>query len=87
MKKSEDSEEKVHPTLIDEATLAGIFIAKDHKVIPEVDERKHVSYAVYGDVEKSLREIYNNAPIGSLDVLNGVKAARAMIYALRSARR
>jgi hypothetical protein len=83
LNKSKESKDKRPPTLIDEATLAGIFIAKHHKVIPQIDEHNHVRYAVYGDVEKSLQEIYSNAPVGTLDALNGVKTARAMIYALR----
>lgn len=76
--------EEGNPTIIEDATIVGIFIAKKHKVIPGIDERKHVHYAVYGDVERSLQEIYNNAPIGSLDVLNGIKSARQMIYMMRA---
>ena len=76
--------EEGDPTIIEDATTTGIFIAKQHKVIPVIDEKKHVHYKVYGDVKRSLQEIYNNAPIGSLDVLNGIKAARQMIYMLRA---
>ncbi len=72
------------PTVIDDSILTGIFIAKKHRVIPGSDEKKHVYYSVYGDVEKSLREIYNNENIGCLDVYNGIKQARAMIWALKS---
>jgi len=78
------AKEEGDPTIIEDATIVGIFIAKEHKVIPGIDERKHVHFNVYGDVERSLREIYSNTPIGSMDVLNGIKLARQMIYMLRA---
>lgn len=71
------------PFITEDSTLTGILIAKSHKVIPQRDLRQRVQYFIYGDVKKSLREIYENFPIGSLDVLNGIKSARAMIFTLR----
>ena len=81
------TQEKEIPTIIDDSILAGILIAKKHKTIPGIDETKHVHYAVYGDVEKSLKEIYSNDTIGCLDVYNSVKQARSMIFALKGGQR
>jgi len=78
------AKERETPTIIDDSILAGILIAKKHKIIPGIDEKKHVHYSVYGNVEKSLREIYSNDNIGCLDVYNAIKQARTMIWALRS---
>ena len=80
-------QEQDEPSLItEESILTGILIAKDHKVIPQPDAHQRVQYCIYGDVKKSLKEIYENSPIGSLDVLNGIKCARSMIFTLRRGR-
>jgi hypothetical protein len=81
--KDTTEQEDVSPFITEDSTISGILIAKDHKVIPKTDERRRVQYYIYGDVKKSLQEIYENAPVGSLDVLNGIKSARAMIFTLR----
>ena len=80
MKKKHEQDE---PFITEDSTITGIFIAKKHKVIPRLDASQRVHYCVYGDVKKSLQEIYENFPIGSLDVLNGIKSARTMIFTLR----
>lgn len=71
------------PFITEDSTLTGIFIAKKHKVIPQPNLHQRVQYCIYGDVRKSLNEIYENSPIGALDVLNGIKSARTMIFTLR----
>jgi hypothetical protein len=71
------------PFITEDSILVGIFIAKDHKVIPQPDAKNRVQYCIFGDIKKSLTEIYENTPIGTLDVLSGIKAARAMIFTLR----
>ncbi len=74
------------PFITEDSTLTGLFIAKEHKVLPQQNSRQRVQYCVYGDVRKSLEEIYQNLPIGALDVLNGIKSARAMIFTLKGGR-
>jgi len=81
------TQEKEIPTIIDDSILAGLLKAFQHEVIPHNDERNYTHYSVYGDVKKSLQEIYTNKPIGSLDVLNSIKACRSMIYNLREGRK
>ena len=81
------TQEKELPTIIDDSILVGILIAKKHKTLPAIDDKKRVHYEVYGDVEKSLKEIYNNDTIGCLDVYNSVKQARSMIFALKGGQR
>ncbi len=76
-------QEQDEPFITEDSTLTGILIAKKHKVIPQPDARQRVHYYIYGDIEKSLKEIYENSSIGSLDVLNGIKSARTMIFTLR----
>ena len=55
-------QEQDEPFITEDSTLIGIFIAKDHKVIPQPDSRQRVHYCVYGDVKKSLQEIYEKLP-------------------------
>lgn len=75
---------KAH-TLTD-AVLAGLLLSKGHKILPRL-ENNVVVFDVQGDVEKSLREVYENEPIGSLDVLRGVKTTRSMIFDLKAGRK
>lgn len=79
--------EQDEPFITEDSVLAGICIAKDHKVIPQADAIQRIKYCIYGDVKKSLQEIYDNSPIGSLSVLNGIKSARSMIFTLRRGQR
>jgi hypothetical protein len=80
--------EREEPFITEDSTLAGIFITdKNLKVVPSIDERKRVYYAVYGDVERCLQDIYNNKKIGALEVLNAIKAARSMLWNLKGGRR
>jgi hypothetical protein len=75
---------KSDPITIEDSIIAGILLAKNHKITPYLDEKKRVHYAVSGDVEKSLKEIYLNMPVGSLDVLNSIKTTRSMIFNLKA---
>jgi hypothetical protein len=59
------------PTIVDDSIIAGLLIAKKIKIVPFPAENKRVRYAAYGNVGKALREIYENQPCGSLDMLNG----------------
>jgi len=47
------------------------------------NERNKVVFDCVGDVEGALRAIYNNEPVGALDVLKAIKSARAAIFNLR----
>ncbi len=73
--------------VLDDSILVGILHAKGHDVQPTVDDRLMVHFHISGDVERSLREIYANEPVGSLDVLNSIKACRSMIFNLKGGRR
>lgn len=68
---------------IEDSILAGIFISFGHNVIPFTDGAR-VKYEITGDFGKTLQQISSNEHIGSLDALNGIKAARQMIYMLRA---
>lgn len=87
MARTKTKEKDIIPTIIKDSTIAGLLIAKDIKVVPFPDENKRVHYAAYGDVAKALQEIYENQPCGSLDMLNGVKSARGMIWNLKGGAR
>lgn len=69
-------------TVIKDAILAGILKAFKHKITP-CPEGSRTVYHVEGDIEKTLKLIYSNAPIGSLDALEGIKSTRHMIWAMR----
>jgi hypothetical protein len=74
---------KEHATKIEDAILAGILKAKNHKTTAEVDDSGRVFFLVHGDVRKSLKEIYDNRPIGALDALQNIKSCRALIFQLK----
>ena len=78
------------PTRFEDSIIVGILGAiKDnevprHKIVPIPDDQRHVTYDVYGDVERSLQEIYQNKLfVSALDAINGIKATRQMIFTLR----
>lgn len=75
--------EEEKSTVLEESSIVGVLIAKNHKVIPFKKSDGRVAYKIYGDTEKSLQEIYNNDPIGSLDVIRSIKLARSMIFAMK----
>lgn len=70
-------------TILDDSIVTGALIAMGHPVTPRVDENERVDYAVRGDVKSSLAKIYENHPIGSLDVIRGIKLARSMIFNMK----
>lgn len=88
MKKKLEQEEPTTetPTTLADATIAGLLLAKKIKVVPFLDGNKRIQFAAYGNVERALKEIYENQPCGSLDMLNGIKSARGMIWNLKGGR-
>jgi hypothetical protein len=77
---------KCDATRIEDAILAGLLKAKNHKTIAEVDDSGRVFFLIHGDVRKSLQEIYDNKPIGALDALQNIKSCRAIIFQLKGQR-
>lgn len=74
-------------TILEEPIIVGVLIAKNHRVIPFKKPDGRVAYRIYGDTEKSLQEIYNNTPLGSLDVIRSIKLARSMIFTMKGGQR
>jgi hypothetical protein len=70
-------------TKIEDAILAGILKAKNHKITAEVNDTGRVIFLIHGDVKKSLQEIYDNKSIGALDALQNIKSCRALIFQLK----
>lgn len=69
---------------VEDSIIAGILLAKECSVTPKIDSEKNkVVYEIRGNVEKALDEIYTNCPVGSLDVLRGIKFTRSAIFNLR----
>jgi hypothetical protein len=77
-KKTESSE-----TIIEDSIQAGILEALGCMVLPEADDTGHVCYRIIGDVDGCLKKLYANHPVGSMDALRAIKAARQAIFSLR----
>lgn len=56
-------------------------------ITPFLNPTGKVSYHITEDVEKALKEIYENCPVGALDVLQGIKFTRSAILALKGGKR
>ncbi|MBF0542305.1 MAG: hypothetical protein HQK91_12750 [Nitrospirae bacterium] len=76
--------DKGNQSVFEDAIIAGVLLAKGHQVIPQINNNKRIEFQVSGDVNKSIAEIYSNTPIGSLDVIKGIKATRGMIFNLKA---
>lgn len=76
----EAEEENREPAIFEDSIIVGLLHAKEHVITPYASPGKKVNFRVFGDVEKSLQEIYSNFPIGSLDVLRSIKLIRSMIF-------
>jgi hypothetical protein len=73
------------PPTIDDSITAGIADAfPECKAIPEVGENGRTRYRMTGDFHGVLQRIYQNEPIGALDVLRAVKNARQAIFNFRT---
>lgn len=77
------------PTIIKDATIAGVL-----KAFPEItdisayneNDTGRVNFNVRGDVQGALKKISENYPVGSRDVLEGIKSCRSMIWVLKEGR-
>ena len=72
------------PFETEDAILAGILKSVGVELSPLVRESGKIAYRAKNGALEGLQRIYRNEPIGSLDALNNVKAARSAIYALKS---
>ncbi len=70
-------------TIIEDSIQAGILETLGCVVIPESDRAGHVCYKIIGDVDGCLKKLYENHPVGAMDVLRAVKAARQAIFSFR----
>lgn len=70
-------------TIIEDSIQAGILETLGCVVIPESDQAGHVHYKIIGDVDGCLKKLYENHPVGAMDALRAVKAARQAIFSLR----
>jgi hypothetical protein len=71
--------------IIEDAILAGILetFPEITDVLPEKPSNGRVQFRIVGDVETALSKIYQNHPIGALDVLKAIKSARQAIFSLK----
>jgi hypothetical protein len=75
------------PIVYEDSVISAILQAKGHIVKAKFDEStKRVVFEIFGDVIKSLKEIHNNEPIGSRDVLMSMKNCRTAIFAFKEYR-
>ncbi len=70
-------------TIIEDSIQTGILEALGCTVLPESDEAGHVHFRIIGDVDTSLKKLYENCPIGAMDAMRAIKAARQAIFCLR----
>ena len=78
---------KQQPTeqIIEDAILAGILetFSEITDVLPQKPPNGRVQFRIIGDVKSALDKIYQNHPIGALDVLKAIKSARQAIFSLK----
>jgi len=71
-------------TIIEDSIQAAILETLGCTVFPESDSIGHVQFRISGDIDGCLKKLYENHPIGSMDALRAIKAARQAIFSLRS---
>jgi hypothetical protein len=81
VKKTQEPTERI----FEDSILTGIIetFPEITDVIPERAPNGRVQYRVTGDVEGALSKVYQNHPIGALDVLKAIKSARQAIFSLK----
>lgn len=81
MEKAQDPTERI----IEDSIMAGILetLPEITEVSPERAPNGRVQYRVIGNVEGALSKVYQNHPIGALDVLKAIKSARQAIFSLK----
>ena len=86
MVKKVEEEKREDPTIFQDSIITGLLHSLDHEVTPFKDQNGQVNYKVFGNVAKTIEEIYSNCPIGLLDVIRAIKLTRSMIFNLRGQR-
>jgi hypothetical protein len=83
MQKKTPSPDTPH-RIIEDSILTGIIDAfHECQITPEQSESGRTHYRIEGDVDAVLQRIYRNEPVGSLDALKAIKAARQAIFSFR----
>lgn len=76
---------KQEPTCIEDSILIGILETlpdSNLSIKPEPQDAR-VTFSVTGNLKAALQRVYANEPVGALDVLNAVKAARSAVFTLK----
>jgi hypothetical protein len=81
MNKSQNPTEQI----FDDSIIAGVIepFPEIDEIIPERAASGRVQFRVIGDVEGALQKLYQNQPVGSLDVLKSIKSTRQAIFSLK----
>jgi hypothetical protein len=69
--------------IIEDSIQTGILKALGCTFSPESDDFGHIQFRVTGDIDGCLEKLYRNHPVGSMDVMQSIKAARQAIFSLR----
>lgn len=80
-----------HTTIIQDSIIAGVLGSmkdSDSRELCEVTpindvERDKVVYHISGDIDALMKALYENRPVGALDVLRSIKSARSAIFNMR----
>jgi hypothetical protein len=70
-------------TIIENADQTGLLKVLGCTFTPEADDAGHVVFRITGDVDGCLAKLYQNHPVGAMDVLQAIKSARQAIFAFR----
>jgi hypothetical protein len=80
-----DKEPNPPEQVIEDSILVGVLnpFPEIIDVIPENAPNGRVQFRVIGDVEGALHKLYQNHPVGALEVLKAIKSARQAIFSLK----
>jgi hypothetical protein len=71
--------------IFEDSVLTGMIDAfHECRITPRKNEVGRTHYEIVGDVDGVLQKIYRNEPVGSLDALKAIKAARQAIFNFRT---
>lgn len=70
-------------TVIEDSIQAAMLETLGCTVLPETDSMGHVQFRVIGDIDGCIKKLYENHPVGSMDALRAIKAARQAIFSFR----
>ncbi len=83
MDKGIEAAKNKESAIFEDSIIAGVLHAKGHSVKPLKQSNNKVVFYVAGDIEKSIKEIYDNCQIGALDIMRSIKLIRSMVFYLR----